>query len=540
MSLDGILDFRDKNYDDTTPIYTFWKQINVNGTWSQHPDTMYKLITSVPTISASTLEFMKKIGLGSLADIINTFQGLCQSFMYAYRIPSDADDTSVNMGLTGRIHKLKEALGDTSNNWLKTNVDFKSLFGTLKKYSYRPFLNLSRQNGTDNNETSEFADLLDPRSYYPLRSYLEDVYETETKAGRTPDLILPATWIFDYIQQKKFFPTISMPLNLNNVDLNVASNFLFGISNLVLFHENSTYVNEIFDDEMKQMYMNTLDLFIHSLKVNIVMERPDLAMLYYPSKFDFYWLVTRTYNLIKTERFKLSNNIKFKYKNTDDFFELVQTKLEHALKEVASPQILKTAETDGKNRFFTEFLGDYKNYSRYEDRDFATGLAFNSLINIWTDLNSDYHLEFSPDTPQEVKTLIDDLALFLVENINSYWTSLEGAFFSGSVKSYQSMPYFYPANMYEYLNGTKVPNHDDPKYLDMNYTGGVRGFIQKEEYEKLLNETYYGSKVPTTFPGFNFSPFPYWSSPAITHSISMIGLSKYKLIQLNRESKTMK
>ena len=283
------------------------------------------------------------------------------------------------------------------------------------------------------------------------------------------------------------------------------------------------------------MYMNTLDLFIFALHENILFQRPDVAMLYYPSKFDFYWLVSRVFNLIKTERLNFSQNIIFKYKsNDDDFFLIVQEKLEKVLKETASPQIVNAVQNDGKFKFFTEFLGDYNNVTRHEDKAFATGLAFNSLINIWTDLNSEKQLEFSKDTPDSLKSLIDDLAMFLVENINSFWTSLEGAFFSGSVKSPATYPYFFPSNMYEFLNGTILTNHNDTKLINVNLTQGVKGFIHKEEYDVLLNETNWGVNIPlknlTRNPGFNVSPFPYWSSPAITHSISMIGLSKYKVI----------
>ena len=183
IALDGLLDFKDKNYETTTPVYTFWKQINVNGTWEQCPDTMYNIISNIPTFSESTFLFLEKIGLGYFANLLRTFNVLSESFMYAYRIPSDVDDTSVYMGLTGRIHKLKEVLGDTADNWLSINTDFESLFKTFKKYSYRPFLNYTRQNGSFNNETSDYADLLDPRSYYPIRGYLEQTFKTAEEQG---------------------------------------------------------------------------------------------------------------------------------------------------------------------------------------------------------------------------------------------------------------------------------------------------------------------------------------------------------------------
>ena len=92
--------------------------------------------------------------------------------------------------------------------------------------------------------------------------------------------------------------------------------------------------------------------------------------------------------------------------------------------------------------------------------------------------------------------------------------------------------------MYEYLNGTKLPQfHNDSSIINDEYTGGARGYIQKEDYDKMINEIYYSLPVPTTFVGYNFKPFAYWSSPAITHSVSMLGLSKYKLIKTNERKR---
>ena len=190
------------------------------------------------------------------------------------------------------------------------------------------------------------------------------------------------------------------------------------------------------------------------------------------------------YNLLKTER---SNN-----NGNKEFFDTVQAKLEKVLKSTATDQILNVVQKGGEYTYFTEFLGNYNNVTRNEDRDFASGLALNSLINIWTDLNSDGQLEYCADAPKAVIDLIDGLVYFLVDNINSYWTSLEGAFFSVSVKSVYTIPYYYPANMYEYLNGTKLPQfHNDSSIINDEYTGGARGYIQKEDYDKMINEIYY-------------------------------------------------
>ena len=45
---------------------------------------------------------------------------------------------------------------------------------------------------------------------------------------------------------------------------------------------------------LQQIYLNTTSLVAHEI-VNNFTGRPDLALTYYPSKYEFYWFVSRTY-----------------------------------------------------------------------------------------------------------------------------------------------------------------------------------------------------------------------------------------------------
>jgi hypothetical protein len=70
-----------------------------------------------------------------------------------------------------------------------------------------------------------------------------------------------------------------------------------------------------------------------------------------------------------------------------------------------------------------------------------------------------------------------------------------------------------------------------PEHVEFLKTGW-KGFASAEEYEKLLNETWYGSK-PFDFHGFNSQygfGFPFWSSDSISYAISLLGLSKFNSI----------
>ena len=106
IALEALSQFRDKNYPEKVPIYNFWKQDLINGTWSQSPETMVNLVKSAPKVPEYILNFLPKIHLENLKEFITTFQFMCDIFQYAFRIPPDADDTSVNVALTGMLYKL--------------------------------------------------------------------------------------------------------------------------------------------------------------------------------------------------------------------------------------------------------------------------------------------------------------------------------------------------------------------------------------------------------------------------------------------------
>jgi len=281
-----------------------------------------------------------------------------------------------------------------------------------------------------------------------------------------------------------------------------------------------------FDEEIQQMYNNTLDLVLHSLEINKILARPDISLVYYPSIYDYYWLITRTYEVLNNDLPNISQR---------KFFERARDKMKQYLKSYGTSQLLSKVEKDDEeNYYFEEFLGNAGNYSRGEDRIFSSGLALNSLINIWTiktHVENKTMLIFEPDTPEEVKKTIRNTANYILNNINSYFALLDNAFFSGSVKGQSTtIPYFYPTNVEKYINGTDIPDISDYKYLSIGVIGGTR-YIEKEEFIKDLNKTFFGVKPPQNFTNFNENPFPFWSSPAMTYSVNLLALSKYlKLI----------
>lgn len=512
IALEGILDFKDKNMGDL-PVYTFWKQkFQINGTWSQYPENMVNIIKHAPVVPSWVISLLNKTGLTELASNLNFYNAATKAFNEIYRIPSDADDTSINLGLTGLMHKFKNITGNLSDIWLEKNQKVEGLFNTYKRFAYRPFINT-----TEPHLNYTFQDVLDPRSYYVIGIFLSE----QVEQGTSVDVILPSTWMSDLTIQRSIPDLINMPFNVNNVDLSVVCNFLFGLTNIVTFHPDRDYINKIFDSEMQKMYRSSVDLLVSSLKRNVIFERPDLALVYYPSVFDFYWLLSRVYSSLKNNQQLLHPILKESFGKLDD-----------TLKKIATQQLLDNIVSRKNDQAYCdEFLGNGANYTRGEDRLFSTGLVLNALLDIWThkvSANGIYHLTYDQEVPKEVPVIVEKLSNFVIANVNRWSTSKDNAFFSGSYKGYKSMAYFYPANYFVYLNGTVLDDITDLKKAYGGLTDGVQGYIPRQKYEEMKNQKYFGFDVPKTKQDFNSQPFPYWSSPAITYSINLLALSKYK------------
>ncbi len=81
-----------------------------------------------------------------------------------------------------------------------------------------------------------------------------------------------------------------MPFDLNNVDASVNANFLFGL----VFQMRSGYEP---GSEVRAMMRDIADLLVYTVDDAIV-RRPDLILMYYPSKYDFYWFAARIVGLL--------------------------------------------------------------------------------------------------------------------------------------------------------------------------------------------------------------------------------------------------
>lgn len=190
-------------------------------------------------------------------------------------IPADNDDSSVNLALLGLLHETKSSHYDF---WNSLHNKKQAYYDQALKYAYRPFgakLTINKR-----------GDEIDPRTYYVLREFLD----MKKKESDNPSLILPTTWLLTVDESVKGL--LSMPFNSNNVDASVCANFLFGLAYQVISGEIQP------DAELTQMMVDTADLLVFTI-THIMMKRPTLILVYYPSKYDFYWFVARLVGMLK-------------------------------------------------------------------------------------------------------------------------------------------------------------------------------------------------------------------------------------------------
>ena len=496
LAVNSILNFKDKN-DNETDIYTFWLQKMGESKFTAMPLNLVYGIDAFMQFSEVMKVILDTLGLDDFyKKYIDYFVQMFKIYEVVFKIPSDADDTSVNMALGGKLWLHKDEMQELNNNWTKVNSHLNETIQAYLRFAYKPF-------ASDINEA-----MTDPRTYYYLHEFLK------LKPNDT-NLTFINTWITNLEGDKENYPDVAMPVHVNNVDLSVNANSLFGLSHVVITHP------DLVTDELLNLYRSVSELVVWAIENEVVLTRPDVVILYYPSVYDFYWFVARVCSLLE------------KYSNEIQFNELHETRKNFGkvLREVGSNQIINLARADQTSEnsriFWEDFLGSNDTTPTGEDRLFSTSLAINMLIDTWTN-HSNGSIFWRDDVPSKVVETVVKAIEFLNDEILEDNFAKENAFFSASYKGNSTDFFAYPRNEFGYINGSAINSTDfdfSKVYL------GVKGVVDEAVYEQWLNQSWENGKdVPKVFPGFNEQAFPYWSSPAMTYALALMGLSKFEVI----------
>ncbi|XP_035678144.1 uncharacterized protein LOC118416935 [Branchiostoma floridae] len=510
LAVDAINTFHSKNLPGESAM-DFWPQVynKTSGVWVQSPENLLQALelgeNDFPwnTIKKILLDF----GLDKLWNDVASMHNLIKMTEHAYRIPPDFDDSSLNLGLGAQLLQLKDSFPLAYQSWASNNTDLQSLQNHLKSYAYRP---LSK----DNN-----ANTIDPRTYYYMRPFLE-------KAAKTGDQVaLVTTWLQNLAELRVMVDKgVLMPYNLNNVDVTVAANTLAGITEALL--AGLVHPDKWFDQDVQRIYLNTTAMIAWAVTSEAIFTRPDLVMTYYPSLYNFLWYSSRTLFLLQSNQDKLQDY--------PDCVTDVQRLLTTTFRDHVTPKLLDRAQTDRRDEaFFDDFLGDGDKDAfgrpkiHGEDRIFSTAQAVNTLLATWTTFNrTSKKLVWIDETHSDVKTLVSQAVSWLEKNTLSGRYKTYNAFFSGSTKGLSSVPFLYPANFIQYLNGSAVPPTAN---VSVDVIAGVTGVIDPAEYQKMIDQPHFGYATPTKFEGFNGPEtfFPFWSSEPYTYATVMLALAQY-------------
>ncbi|KAL5014185.1 hypothetical protein ScPMuIL_008455 [Solemya velum] len=366
MSLEAISEHSNKNYNFSNSIMTFWRQkFNAStGVWVCAPDNLLEFFKMTYDLPWPVIEeFLHALGLDAVEDIVKFLLSTRDGYLTAFQVPADFDDTFVNVGLGSLLREMAPDFPESNSFWTQRNRNLTFIFSELKRVAYRPLT------------SEESVNTIDPRTYFYIRKFLQNT------VSERKDLALIPTWVQNLDDIRKYAGKGNdIPGNINNVDVTVAANAIFGITNGILTGLfNATLLD---DADIQKLYLNTSTLISYEIMTNLS-DRQDLALTYYPSEFEFYWFVARTFTQLE-RRFKAGAL-------PHPAMETVRLLFGGALRGHAYEVIVNKSITDGNDKvYFDDFIGDgdkswtNKTEIRGEDRIFTTSMAVNALTTIWT------------------------------------------------------------------------------------------------------------------------------------------------------------
>lgn len=511
-ALNAELTYYDKNNPNTT-LVTFWPQKAVKGYYQASPQNLEALFGDVDAARRAALKLCEqKYSVSQCEAFINKFMPAdsLTDMEDAFHIPSDTDDSSLNLslGATLYLHRHDPLFSTAYQQWQQANpvANIKSALEIYIENAYQP-----DSANTDNN-------LIDPRSFYAMHGY---AFDTSTQ-----HFPLLTTWTEKLSDEKKQvasgmkMPVVAMPLNDNNVDPSVQANFIYAMTLL----DQTGLLKQVvagdadFHKQLDQLIVNSASYIAYVIQNDLTLKRPDITITYYPSKYNLYWFASRI-----TAAYQQSPG-------EDAGVKQAVATLSNVLQHEATTALLKTATQYGGAVYWDDFLGDgdtdpttHQPYA--EDRLFSTAVAVNALLNIWTDQH-----QWLSNTPDAVKTDVSSAVAFLKSNILTTHYRKDNAFFSGSVKGMDSLPFVYPANYYQYLDGRSyTPGSQMPDDPSLIFSLQKQLIPSASAYDEMVKQSHFGFPTPTTFSGFNDPKggFPYWSAPALTYAFTLEAIEAF-------------
>ena len=217
LAVDAIETFHDHNQNESSvPLMTFWSQVfnQSTNTWQSTPSNLRYFVDGLEDNLEKIASTLRFLGVKKVAELIEKLRAIGGGLSGAFEIPPDFDDTYLNIGLGVQLKLLQDKYPSIYQRWLETNSNMKKLIELTTKYAYRP--------------SSQYTDenTIDTRTYFWLRDFVRD----------NPQAIIATTWAQDITEVRDLAHRgVRMPFNLNNVDVTVGANVLYGLTSAIIY-----------------------------------------------------------------------------------------------------------------------------------------------------------------------------------------------------------------------------------------------------------------------------------------------------------------
>ena len=501
-AIEAILTHRDKN-SRSEPLFSFWNQQRLGGAGERAtPQNIVIPLDHLRALLSKLGPYIGRAPWKQLRSIFNIVVGVESTTYTSFRIPSDSDDTACALALSVLLQQHSRLFPDSAR-LLQPLLSHGALYRIFSRYAYRPF-----SQSLDDNR-------IDPRTYSWIRKFLE------LRHNQRPGLAIVSTWMQHISEIRHQFAYRKMPFNVNNVDLSVVCNAVYAMTKVF-----ELYGTPAAGSPMHQLYSDNIGLLGWALENRVVERYQSHALLYYPSKFAFYWFASRIASVM------LNNAPKFA-----EYSALVE-----AVRNYGVKQLLSSVQCSVSECYWDEFLGSSDGLFGHtlngrEDRVFSTATALNCLIDSYALASHGSHRLALADAPPSAVGVMQKARFFLESHARLY--PKENAFFSASAKGQGTSPMYMPHNHASWINGSALApgcsQFDDVTkafaHLDdlSNLTFAVSGYVDREQYARLVSsQACFGKRVPADFesPSIANATFPYWSSPALTQALELLALLK--------------
>ena len=486
--------YRDFNHPNLD-AFNFSPQVyNSKYNWWLPKEDLTEVSYQLYLISLTNLDLCKLIRNSSCEKAANA------NFQQPDYIMQDVDDTSMNLIIGSYLLSTNNQFVNATNIW-RNNNNSQKIANTIKfilDNSYQP-------NSTDfnNNFTSSI-------SYYMLQFY-----------PQFDSSLFINTWITNFTEVKSLVQKNpnSIPIvvfvpnyNSNNVDAIVNVRFIIALARLL---NNLELGEQILTDlppsdqiKLQQVTISLTNWFVWLIENHFDVIHPDIISQYYPQATTLISLLAKLDNYLGSINLPDYN-----------YWSLVKNKLDSALQNYSTSQLLNSVQTNQGLSYWDDFLGKAdQNDNYHDDRLDTTALNVNSLLDIWTVKLANNQLKWNSNTPNIVKSIISQSINYLSLNALSTDDIRDNAVFSGGSPLSATEYYF---NYDYFIDGSKYNVGDEP---DNRRVLGVSGVVNNSTYNDwlILNQN------KLKFNSFNYSQIIYWDSYAVTDSLIILALSKYQ------------